>query len=119
VLTDRVRLHCAGVAARARYVTIDPEARIAPGGISGLDPALHFLEGAPEDVARYVLILDTINFGSGWFGELGATTDGLTERLTAHARAERPWTADQLKALDAPTVGATLGLPAGHRLTRL
>ena len=119
MLTDRVRLQCADVAASARHVGIDPDAEIASGGISGLDATLHFLEGAPEDVARYVLILDTINFGSGWFGELGANTDGLTERLTAHARAERPWTSDQLSRLDAATVGATLGMPADHQLTRL
>jgi hypothetical protein len=119
VLTDRVRLHCANVAANARHVTIDPGAAIASGGISGLDGTLHFLEGAPDDVARYVLILDAINFGSGWFGELEATTDGLTARLTAHARAEGPWTPQQLRALDAGTVGATLGLPADHQLTRL
>ena len=120
VLTDRVRLHCAGVAATARHVQHRSEdAEIASGGISGLDETLHFLDGAPADVARYVLILDTINFGSGWFGELEATTDGLTERLTAHARAERPWTAGQLRALDAAAVGATLGLPGDHQLTRL
>jgi len=107
------------VAAGAHHVSIDADAVIASGGISGLDATLHFLEGAPDDVARYVLILDTINFGSGWFGELGATTDGLTERLTAHARAERPWTSDQLRRLDAATVAATLGMPAGHQLTRL
>jgi hypothetical protein len=119
VLADRVRLHCAAVAATARHVSIDPDVRIAPGGISGLDDTLHFLEGTPEAVARYVLILDTINFGSGWFGELEVTTDGLTTRLTEHARAERPWTADQLRALDPPTVGATLGMPVDHQLTRL
>ena len=118
MLTDRVRLHCSDVAAGARHVSIDCDARIAAGGISGLDETLHFLEGAP-DVARYVLILDAINFGSGWFGELGATTDGLTERLTAHARAEGPWTSDQLRALNVTTVGATLGLPGDHQLTRL
>jgi hypothetical protein len=119
MLADRVRLHCAGVAAAARHVSIDESVAIAAGGVSGLDETLHFLEGAPEEVARYVLILDTINFGSGWFGELGVTTDGLTERLTAHARGERPWSAEQLSALDATTVGAILGLPATHQLTRL
>jgi putative queuosine salvage protein len=119
VLTDRVRLHCAGVASTARHVSIATDAEIAPGGISGLDDTLHFLDGSPEDVARYVLILDTINFGSGWFGELQVTTDGLTARLTAHARAEGPWTASQLRALDAATVAATLGLPGDHQLTRL
>ena len=67
-----------------------------------------------------MLILDTINFGSGWFGELGATTDGLTERLTAHARAERPWTATELRALDARHGRRDARpRPAEHQLTRL
>ena len=111
VLTDEVRRHCAAVAASARHVRIDPDAEIDFGGIAGLDAQLHFLEGAPEDVTRYVLILDAINFGSGWFEALGTTTDALTERLTAHARAEGPWKAAALRALDAHAVGDTLGLP--------
>ena len=41
------------------------------------------------------------------------------QRLTAHARAEGPWTAGQLRALDAAAVGATLGLTREHQLTRL
>ena len=120
MLTDHVRLHCAEVAAGARHVSIDPDAEIAAGGISGLNPSLHFLEGSRADVARYVLILDAINFGSGWFGELDTTTDALTERLTADTR-ERgaPWTAAELRALDAATVGETLGLEPDHQLTRL
>ena len=120
MLTDRVRHHCADVAASARHVRIDPHAEVAAGGISGLNPTLHFLEGSRADVARYVLILDAINFGSGWFGELDTTTDALTERLTAHTR-ERgaPWTAAELRALDAAAVGETLGLEPGHQLTRL
>jgi hypothetical protein len=117
VLTDRVRAHCAAVAASARHVTIDPAAEVPAGGVSGLDDALHFLDGPPEAVARYVLILDAVNFGSGWFGELGTTTDALTERLTAQARAEGPWTAAQLRALDARAVADTLGLPEAHPLT--
>jgi hypothetical protein len=119
MLTDRVRLHCAGVAASARSVSIDRDAEVAPGGISGLDESLHFLEGSSADVARYVLILDTINFGSGWFDELKTSTDVLTERLTAHARAAGPWSAAQLRALDAQAVGDTLGLDPSHQLTRL
>ena len=76
VLTDEVRRHCAAVAASARHVRIDLDAEIELGGIAGLDEQLHFLEGAPADVTRYVLILDAINFGSGWFDELG--TDAPT-----------------------------------------
>jgi hypothetical protein len=120
VLTDRVRLHCAGVAAAARHVQIDPDAEVAAGGISGLDETLHFLEGSPVDVARYVLILDTINFGSGWFGQLDTTTDALTQRLTAHTRAHgAPWSAAELRSLDAAAVGDALGLDPAQQLTRL
>jgi hypothetical protein len=119
VLCDRVRRHCAAIAARARHVRIDPAAAVPEGGREGLDPQLHFLDGPPQDVARYVLILDAVNFGSGWFGELATGTDALTARLTAHARAEHPWTAAQLRALTAADVGATLDLDPGHELTRL
>src|SRR3954454_11595697 len=93
-----------------RHVAIALEAPIDLGGKAGLDTQLHFLEGSREEVARYVFILDAINFGSGWFSELGVTTDSLTERLTAHARAHGPWTAAQLRALDVASLGATLGL---------
>ena len=119
MLCDRVRRHCAAIAARARHVRIDPSATVPAGGREGLDPQLHFLDGPPEEVARYVLILDAVNFGSGWFDELHAGTDALTARLTAHARAERPWTAPQLRALTAKDVGATLQLAPAHELTQL
>ena len=101
-----MRLHCADVAAGARHVQHRPRRRIAAGGISGLDETLHFLEGAPDDVARYVLILDAINFGSGWFDELATTTDGLT-RAPHRARARRAarGPAAELRALDAAAVG--------------
>jgi hypothetical protein len=119
MLCDRVRRHCAAIAARARHVRIDAAAGVPEGGREGLDPELHFLEGPLGDVARYVLILDAINFGSGWFDELGTDTDTLTARLTAHARANGPWTAAQLRALSAGDVGATLRLDAAHVLTGL
>jgi hypothetical protein len=119
VLTDDVRRHCAAVAASARHVYIDLDAGIELGGHSGLDAALHFLDGPPEDVARYVLILDAINFGSGWFGELGTSTDALTARLTEHAREHGPWTHAELRALRADAVGEVLGLDPAHRLTQL
>jgi hypothetical protein len=119
VLTDDVRRHCAAVAATARHVRIDQDAEIDPGGVGGLDPQLHFLEGEPADVTRYMLILDAINFGSGWFGELATDTDSITARLTAHARAERPWTADELHEIDARAVGDVLAMPPEHRLTQL
>ena len=118
-MTDRVRRHCAEIAAHARHVRIDPDAMVTAGGIVGLNETLHFLDGEPADVARYVLILDSINFGSGWFDELSTTTDALTQRLTAHARANGPFTARELRALDAAAVGELLGLDPEHQLMRL
>src|SRR5215210_139386 len=68
-LSDDVRRHCAEVAARARSVRIDVDAlgRVEPAEPPELDAQVHYLEGSPEDVARYLLALDAINFGSGWF----------------------------------------------------
>jgi hypothetical protein len=119
MLTDHVREHCAWLAGHARDVRIDLDAEIELGGVAGLDAQLHFLDGSAEDVTRYILILDAINFGSGWFGELGTSTDVLTARLTAHAREHGPWTVPELRALDATTIGATLGLDPAHELTLL
>ena len=83
------------------------DAPIEPGGRAGLDPELHLLDGPREEVARYVLMLDAINFGSGWFEELGTSTDELTAALTAHG-------------VGGPIdVADVFGLPAGHELTRL
>jgi hypothetical protein len=118
VLADEVRRHCAGIAASARHVTIDFEAGVHVEGKVGLDQTLHFLDGMSDDVARYVFILDAINFGSGWFEELQTSTDAITERLTAHAREHGPWTQAQMRALDARAVAQTLGLPE-CRLTAL
>jgi hypothetical protein len=104
-LPDEVREHCAAVAARARFVRIVPDAPVEPGGGAGLDPELHLLE------ARYILILDAINFGSGWFGELGTDTDTLTAALSAHCREHGVSTEFD--------VAAVLSLPPEHELTRL
>src|SRR5258708_3569939 len=120
-LPEEVRRHCADVARRARWVRIDPHATTRAEGVAGLDAAQHFLEGEPEAVAPYVLILDTINVGSGWFPTLrDGTTVSLTERLTAHVRAhDGPWTAAQLRDLDAAAVAAVLRQDATHPLMAL
>jgi hypothetical protein len=99
-----VRSACAEIAATARHVRIDLGAFGITGGRSGLDPSLHLLDGSPEEIARYVFVLDATNFGSGWFDELGVDTDELTRRLTGCFREGRP---------------IDFGLPAGHELTRL
>ena len=86
-LLDAVRRDCAAIAASARWVRIEADAPVAHGGLAGLDASVHFLDGEPEEVARYVLVLDTINFGSGWFASLHvppgeSATTALTRRLT-------------------------------------
>jgi hypothetical protein len=122
---DGVRRDCARIAAHARWVRIDPDAATAFGGAAGLDPALHYLDGPPEDVARYVLVLDAVNFGSGWFatlrlpaGESG--TAAITRRLTEHARARGgTWSAAEMRAADATEVADVLDQDPGHELMAL
>jgi hypothetical protein len=119
-LYDEVRSHCAAIAADARWIRIDAAAADVREGVAGLDPELHFLEGSPDDVARYVLVLEAINFGSGWFAELGTGTAALTARLTEHARVRGgPWTAEELRTLDAAAVGEVLGHDPAHELMAL
>jgi hypothetical protein len=71
-LTEEVRSACAHIAAHAKYVRIDLDAAAGMepelnGWAPALDPERHYLEGSPADVADYLLALDAINFGSGWF----------------------------------------------------
>src|SRR4051795_6163082 len=97
-LTDDVRTRCAAIAASARHVSIELDAldRIEAGPPPTLDPDAHYLDGPPEHVASYLLTLDAINFGSGWFptlrkraGRAGYFTiaSALTERFRSHG----PW----------------------------
>src|SRR3954467_3322926 len=71
-LNDRVRAAWAEIPAGARSVTIDLDAleQLDPGPAPELDAERHYIEGEPEDVASYLLALDAINFGSGWFPTL-------------------------------------------------
>src|SRR5439155_27331139 len=68
-LTDEVRANAERVAASARSVSVDLDAlgTLEPGPPPAMDAERHYLEGPEADVASYLLVLDTINFGSGWF----------------------------------------------------
>jgi hypothetical protein len=125
-LCDDVRRHCATVAAGARWVTIDVEAtgRIEPGPPPVLDPVRHYLEGRPEDVAAYMLTLDAINFGSGWFPTLRKRPGSSGYYTVAWALADRfrehgPWTSEELRALSAEEVARVLGQDPEHELMAL
>jgi hypothetical protein len=121
-LPDEVRRHCAQVARTARSVRIDLDAPTATSGVAGLNAEQHFLEGSPEQVARYVLVLDTINFGSGWFPTLRhGSTDAMTERLTAFVRGRggASWWGPELGAVSAAELAAVLDEDAEHPLIAL
>ena len=108
---ERIREACAAVVERARFVRID-EARLralaadlarTPAPASHLDPAHQDLGGEAATLA-YVVTLDAINFGSGWFphlrkrdGHSGYFTiaGGLRERFERKGA----WSAAELRAL--------------------
>jgi len=114
-LSDDVRRHCAEVAAGARSVRIDATAlgAVEPAQPPELDPDVHYLEGTPEDVARYLLALDAINFGSGWFPLLDKRP-GLSGYFTVawnmsdDWRANGPWTTQDLREMTTERVAAAL-----------
>ena len=121
----RIRDRCEWVAGLATYVriderglaglaaelaeTIESDSRKEPA----LDPARRLVVDAPTTLA-YVMTIDAINFGSGWFPHL-AKRPGLSGYLTlSNALAERferegPWSAAELSRLSVRECAATLG----------
>jgi hypothetical protein len=125
-LPEQVRANAAAIARDARYVAIDPErlGDIEPGPPAVLDPERHYLEGSREDVAAYLLVLDAINFGSGWFPTLrkrpgcsGYYT--VSWALADRWRAEGPWSNEELRTLTGPDLGRVLGQDEDHELMAL
>jgi hypothetical protein len=125
-LCDEVRGHCAEVAASARFVTIEMAKLgvIAPAAPPVLDRRRHYLEGPREDVAAYLLTLDTINFGSGWFPTLRKRPGSSGYYTVAWAladkfRASGPWSSEDLVGLDGPAVARVLDQDPEHELMGL
>jgi putative queuosine salvage protein len=125
-LCQQVRERSAEIAAGARHVRIDLDAAasIEPARPPGLDPERHYLEGPRDDVLAYLLTLDSINFGSGWFPTLrkrpgcsGYYT--VAWALADHFRRHGPWSPDELQKLDAATVASVLDQDAEHELMAL
>ncbi|MFI5028493.1 MAG: queuosine salvage family protein [Solirubrobacterales bacterium] len=127
-LPDRVRAAAARVAGRARFVSV-AEAEI-PAYARDLDRASTvaspednpgFAEGGRERRAAYVLCLDAINFGSGWWptirkrpGRSGYATIALA--LAERFRERGPWPAAALAGLSAKDVATALDQDPEHPL---
>ena len=110
-LFDRIRETSAEVARRARYVHIDEQGledfvpRLLDWGLSqaAADPAHHGHE-TPADTLAYVVSLDAVNFGSGWFPHM-KKRPGCSGYYTVagamkdHFVENGAWTAAELVAL--------------------
>ncbi len=115
-----VREACAEVAARARHVAIEPDAlaRYAdalPAGELGKSPtAFPALGGDVEGLAAYVLCLDALNFGSGWFPHLRKRPGHSGYRTLEASLRERferagAFSARELRVMDPAALAELLG----------
>lgn len=128
----RIRSAAEWVADHARFVRIDSTALerlagecLSPAGEPAvLDPAHHHL-GTPGDTLAYIVTLDAINFGSGWFPLLRkrpGCSGYFTVATALKERFERDGalSASELRALDADAVAKMLGqMPRNPALREL
>ncbi len=118
-LTDEIRAGAARVAAHARHVAINVDA-IEPyaATLGSVSPPAPDLEGAGDEArAAFLLQLNAINFGSGWFPTL-AKRPGMSGFRTVEAglREHGPWRADALARIDVPELARTFGQAEDHVL---
>jgi hypothetical protein len=129
-ITEEVRASCAEISANARSVRIDLDAaaEVQPATPPPLDPRCHYLEGEPADVADYMLALDTINFGSGWFPTLrkreldGKPVSGyftVSWAFADHVRTHGPPTCAWLSQVSTVEIAKILGQHPNHELMSL
>jgi hypothetical protein len=129
-ITEEVRSSCARIAAQARSVRIDLDAaaEAQPMPAPTLDPERHYLEGDPADVAAYVLALDAINFGSGWFPTLHKRTSNgeavsgyftVSWSLADHVRTHGPPTPEWLVSVSTVEIAEILGQDPDNELMSL
>jgi len=124
-ISEQVRAACARVAGRARSVGIDTSAIAAYAAeIELAAPSLtpgRAVDDDHEQRAAFVICLDAINFGSGWWptirkrdGRSGYSTieAGLVERF----REEGAWRAEELTQLGAADLATVTDQGADHPL---
>ena len=120
-LFTAIRAACAAVAGRSRFVALDHAA--IPGYAASLsfaglpEPVYdrdHHFHGDPAATVAYVLSLDSVNFGSGWFPRLqkrpgmsGYFT--VASSLTDRFRSRGPWSASDLVALSPEACSEVFG----------
>ena len=120
---DEIRSAAARVAERARFIEIDAVALEAladslaedASAPTELDPAHHHL-GEDATTLGFVITLNAINFGSGWFPHVHKRPGHSGYRTIATALKERfdargAFSADELAQLDAGAVAELLGQP--------
>ena len=105
-------------------IDLDRLGEVEPGPEPALDPERHFLEGSREDVSTYLLTLDAINFGSGWFPTLRKRPGCSGYFTVAWALADRfrrdgPWSPPELRRLTPDDVADTLDQDPDHELMAL
>lgn len=125
-MLQRIRDACWRVAERARFVRISGDARdylatFDPGALTRptYDAGCHYI-GDADATLTYVIVLDAINFGSGYFTELAPTRGERGYRMVAKGLAV--WfeagvpSAERLATLDAADVAEVFGQDLDHPL---
>lgn len=123
---DKIRSACSAVADRASRVRINTEAipayavslPIEEIQLPDLDPGSHYL-GRGEDTAAFLITLDTINFGSGYFPHLQKRPGCSGYFTVAHAlndlfNRRGPVPADELSQLSAEHCAEIFGQDAAN-----
>jgi Potential Queuosine, Q, salvage protein family len=125
-LTDQVRANAERVTAAARSVRVDADRLevLDPGPAPELDRERHYLDGSESDVTAYLLVLDSVNFGSGWFPTLRKRPNSsgyftVAAGLADRWRADGPWGPAQLRAMRTEEIADVLGQPRDHELMAL
>jgi len=122
-LTDDIRAASARVAAAARHVRIEHGAVEAyAAGLPAESPPPPDLDPGADDERRaaFLLTLNAVNFGSGWFPTL-RKPPGLSGFRTVEAgiRKHGPWPADSLAAIGRNEIAGALGQDPEHDLMGL